>query len=78
MSSKRFKQLPEKTTDLPSDSIEKLLSNVQKNCTAKFDESVDLSFQINNKQKKNEINITTFVNLPSGTGKNVNVAADYD
>ena len=74
MSSKRFKQLPEKTTDLPSDSIEKLLSNVKKNCTAKFDESVDLSFQINNKQKKNEINIRTVVNLPSGTGKKVKVA----
>ena len=40
----------------------------------KFDESVDLSFQINNKQKKSEINIRTVVNLPGGTGKKVKVA----
>ena len=74
MSSKRFKNLPEKTKDLESQMIEKLLPEVKKNCTTKFDESLDLSFQINNKQKKNEINIRTVVNLPGGTGKNVKVA----
>ena len=74
MSSKRFKKLPEKTSELPSDVIEKLLPLVKKNCTTKFDESVDLSFQIYNKQKKNEINIRTVVNLPGGTGKKVKVA----
>ena len=74
MPSKRFKKLPEKTNILPADSIEKLLSTVKKNCTLKFDESVDLSFQINNKQKKGEINIRTVVNLPGGTGKKVKVA----
>jgi large subunit ribosomal protein L1 len=74
MTSKRFKKLPVKTIDLPAESIDKLLSVVKKNCTTKFDESVDLSFQINNKQKKNEINIRTVVNLPGGTGKKVKVA----
>ena len=74
MSSKRFKKLPEKTKDLPSEVIEKLLPVVKKNCTTKFDESVDLSFQINNKQKKSEINIRTIVNLPGGTGKKIKVA----
>ena len=74
MSSKRFKKLPEKTSELPSEVIEKLLPVVKKNCTTKFDESVDLSFQINNKQKKSEINIRTVVNLPGGTGKNIKVA----
>jgi len=74
MPSKRFKKLPEKTLELTSDVIEKLLSNVKKNCTTKFDESVDLSFQINNKQKKNEINIRTVINLPGGSGKKVKVA----
>ena len=72
--SKRFKKLPEKTSELPSEGIEKLIPIIKKNCTTKFDESVDLSFQINNKQKKNEINIRTVVNLPGGTGKNVKVA----
>ena len=74
MSSKRFKKLPEKTKTLALESIEKLLPLVKKNCTAKFDESVDLSFQINNKQKKGEVNIRTVVNLPGGTGKKVKVA----
>jgi len=74
MSSKRFKKLPEKTSELAANSIEKLLPEVKKNCTSKFDESVDLSFQINNKQKKSEINIRTVVNLPGGTGKKIKVA----
>ena len=72
--SKRFKKLPEKTSELPSEGIEKLIPIIKKNCTTKFDESVDLSFQINNKQKKNEINIRTVVNLPGGSGKKVKVA----
>ena len=74
MSSKRFKKLPEKTNELASTAIESLLTVVKKNCTTKFDESVDLSFQINNKQKKGEVNIRTVVNLPGGTGKKVKVA----
>ncbi len=72
--SKRYKKLPEKTSELPSEGIEKLIPIIKKNCTTKFDESVDLSFQINNKQKKNEINIRTVVNLPGGSGKKVKVA----
>ena len=74
MKSKRFKKLPEKTLELAADTIEKLLPVLKKNCTTKFDESIDLSFQIYNKQKKNEINIRTVVNLPGGTGKKVKVA----
>ena len=74
MQSKRYKQLPEKTKELPAETIEKVLSVVKTNCTTKFDESVDLNFQINNKQKKNEINIRTVINLPGGTGKKVKIA----
>ena len=74
MPSKRFKKLPENTNALPSDTFDKLLLLVKQNCTTKFDESIDLSFQINNKQKKSEINIRTAVNLPGGTGKTVKVA----
>ena len=74
MSSKRFNKLPTKTLNLSADLIEKLIPEVKKNCTTKFDESVDLSFQINNKQKKSEINIRTVVNLPGGTGKKIKVA----
>ena len=74
MTSKRYKKLPDKTSNLEAESVEKLLPLVKKNCTTKFDESVDLSFLINNKQKKKEINIRTVVNLPGGSGKKVKVA----
>ena len=74
MKSKRFKNLPENTKELPSANIENLLSSIKSNCTTKFDESIDLNFRINNKQKKNEINLRTVVNLPGGTGKSIKVA----
>ena len=73
MSSKRFKKLPEKTRDLQSEAVDKLIPILKQNCTTKFDESLDLSLQINNKQKKSEINIRTVINLPGGTSKKVKV-----
>ena len=74
MKSKRYKKLPEKTNELPSAKIDIVLNLIKSNCTTKFDESVDLSFRINNKQKKNEVNLRTVVNLPGGTGKSIKVA----
>ena len=74
MTSKRYKKLPEKTNFEKPNSINNLIPIIKKNCTTKFDESIDLSILINNKQKKNEINIRTAVNLPSGTGKKIKVA----
>ncbi len=74
MSSKRFKELPKNTRESNSENIEKILPIIKKNCTTKFDESIDLSFQINNKQKKSEINLRTVINMPGGTGKKVKVA----
>ena len=73
MKSKRFKNLPKETNLLPPKIIEKIIPEVKKNCTTKFTESIELSLQINNKQKKSEINIRTVVNLPSGTGKKIKV-----
>jgi len=74
MTSKRYKKLPEKTKELSAQLIEKLIPEIKKNCTTKFDESLDLNLQINNKQKKNEINLRTIVNLPAGSGKKIKVA----
>ncbi len=74
MKSKRYKKLPEKTNLLKADTINNLIPIIKKNCTTKFNESIDLNISINNKQKKNEINIRTVVNLPSGTGKKIKVA----
>jgi len=74
MSSRRFNNLPNDTKAIPAEVFEKLIPTVKKNCTTKFEESIDLNLQINNKQKKNEINLRTIVNLPSGTGKKIKVA----
>ena len=74
MKSKRFKKLPEKTKELTPEIFDKVLSMVKSNCTTKFDESLDINFRINNKQKKSEINIRTVINLPGGTGKKVKIA----
>ena len=52
MSSKRYKKLPKDTKSIASDTIDKLIPTIKKNCTTKFDESIDLNLQINNKQKK--------------------------
>mgnify|MGYP001440229165 CR=1 FL=1 len=74
MRSKRYNKLPTNTKELESVTIDKLLNLVKENCTTKFDESIDLNFKINNKQKKSEINLRTVVNLPGGSGKTVKVA----
>ena len=73
MSSKRYKNLPEKSRDLQSESVDKLIPILKQNCTTKFDESLDLNLQINNKQKKSEINIRTVINLPGGSSKKVKI-----
>ena len=74
MKSKRYKKLPDNTKDLKPEHIDKILGSIKSNCTTKFDESIDLNFRINNKQKKSEVNLRTVVNMPGGTGKDVKVA----
>ena len=78
MKSKRYKNLLKIEKDLSSKSIKELLDKIKKNCTTKLDESIDLNLQINNKQKKGEVNIRTVVNMPSGTGKKIKVAVLCD
>ena len=72
--SKRFKKLLEISKEQKPLMIEDVISKVKKNCTTKFDESIDVSFLLNLKQKKEEFNLRTVVNLPNGNGKNVKVA----
>ena len=78
MKSKRYKNLIKNIKEINSKSIKDLIPEIKKNCTTKFDESIDLSLQINNKQKKGEVNIRTVVNMPSGTGKKIKVAVLCD
>ena len=74
MSSKRYNSLPKETKKLKKDIFEKLIDSVKKNCTSKFDESIDIHMQLNVKQKKGEVNLRTAVNLPAGTGKKTKIA----
>ena len=74
MKSKRYRKLPKDTKNLKPNNIINLIDLVKKNCTTKFDESIDINFHVNIKQKKGEVSIRTMVDLPSGTGKNIKVA----
>ena len=74
MASKRFKNLPKETMLIAPELIEKLIPKVKKNCTTKFDESIDVSLLLNLKQKKEELTLRTVVNLPNGNGKKIKVA----
>jgi|TARA_B100000959_G_scaffold36111_1_gene34715 large subunit ribosomal protein L1 len=74
MSSKRYNLLPKETKKLKKDTFDKLIAIVKKNCTTKFDESIDIHIQVNVKQKKSEVNLRTAVNLPAGTGKKTKIA----
>ena len=66
--------LPKNTKNLKPNNIINLIDLVKKNCTTKFDESIDINFHVNIKQKKGEVSLRTMVDLPSGTGKNIKVA----
>ena len=72
--SKRFKKLIELNKDKKVEKLEEAIKKIKKNCTTKFDESIDVSMKINLKQKKEEVNLRTIVNLPNGNGKKIRVA----
>ena len=72
--SKRFKKLLEISKDKKNLIIEEAIKKVKLNCTSKFNESVDVSLNLNIKQKKEEITIRTAVNLPHGNGKKIKIA----
>jgi len=72
--SKRFKKLLEVSKDKQIETIDEAIQKVKKNCTTKFDESIDVSFNLNLKQKKEEVTLRTSVNLPNGNGKKIKVA----
>ena len=76
--SKRFKKLLEISKDKKVEVIEEAIKKVKKNCTTKFDESIDVSFNLNLKQKKEEVNLRTTVNLPNGNGRKIKVAVLCD
>ena len=72
--SKRFKKLLEISNSKKIETVEEAIKMVKRNCTTKFDESIDVSFNLNLKQKKEEFSLRTSVNLPNGNGKKIKVA----
>ena len=72
--SKRYKKLLDSAKEKKVETIDEAIKKVKKNCTSKFDESIDVSFFLNLKNKKDEANLRTVVNLPNGNGKKVKVA----
>ena len=72
--SKRYRKLLEESKIKKIETLEEAIKKIKKNCTAKFDESIDVSINLNLKQKKEEIGIRTLVNLPNGNGKKIKVA----
>ena len=72
--SKRYKKLADTFKDKKIGTLEESIKKVKQGCTAKFDESIDVSLNLNLKQKKEELTLRTVVNLPYGNGKKVKVA----
>jgi len=72
--SKRLKKLVELSANIKDSSLEEIIKKVKSNCTTKFDESIDVSFHLNLKAKKEEVSLRTSVNLPNGNGKKIRVA----
>ena len=72
--SKRYKKIKKESEGKKIDSIDDAIKYVKANCTAKFDESIDVSFNLNLKKKKEEVSLRTTVNLPHGNGKKIKIA----
>jgi large subunit ribosomal protein L1 len=71
--SKRFRALAQGFEPLTLHPLEKALTLVKANATAKFDESVDISIKLGIDAKKTDQLVSGTVSLPNGTGKKVRV-----
>ena len=73
--SKRYKAILKLAIKNKKIDSKEALDLVKKNCTTKFDESIDVSLRINLKQSKGgDLSLRTVVNLPNGSGKRNRVA----
>ena len=68
--SKRFKELLKSVVKDKKITVKEILELVKKNSTTKFDESIDISLNMNLKQSKGgDFSLRTIVKLPNGSGK---------
>ena len=73
--SKRYKEILKNSIQDKKVTAKEALDLVKKNSTTKFDESIDVSLNINLKQSKGgDYSLRTVVNLPHGSGKKNKVA----
>ena len=72
--SKRFKKLKDLQVNKKIETIDDAIKKIKINCTSKFNESIDVSFKLNLKQKKTDVGLRTLVNLPHGNGRKIKVA----
>ena len=54
--------------------IDDAIKKVKINCTTKFNESIDISFNLNLKRKNEDANLRTTVQLPNGNEKKIKIA----
>ena len=72
--SKRYDELSKNSKNFKSKDLKETLELIKKNSTAKFDESIDVSLRIGLKQSKGgDFSLRTVTQLPSGSGKKINV-----
>jgi len=72
--SKRFKKLLDSSKDSTNLNIDDAIKKVKINCTTKFNESIDISFNLNLKRKNEDANLRTTVQLPNGNEKKIKIA----
>ena len=73
--SKRYKEILKNAIKDKKVDIKSAIELVKKNSSVKFDESIDVSLNINLKQSKGgDFSLRTVVNLPNGSGKKNKVA----
>ena len=72
--SKRYKKLIDTFKDKKVFTLEESIKKAKQSSTAKFDESIDVSLNLNLKQKKEDVSLRTVVNLPHGNGKKIKIA----
>ena len=71
---KRIVKAYEGLNQLDAMSVEEAVKIVKERATAKFDETIDISMNLNVDTRKAEQNIRGMISLPNGTGKRVRVA----
>ena len=74
MVGKRYKQARDSINEGEELSVEKAISIVKKNSTAKFDETIELAINLGVDTRHADQMVRGVCSLPNGTGKNVRVA----